>query len=284
MKEKLRRMELNLISQLVLSILILLVGVIIMIFKAFGLININLYISILFFILAFLSTIAYFVRRKEGDYELLILSLINVVIATFIYVFKSSNAPMILGASMTLYTILVILNRGYKILVLKRQNNYMWVIKFVITFLIGFLGILTSFNLYNEVTVQTMMFGYYFISLGFMLALEDVIELFITDDKLRKVLSKILEDEPKRDLEEVEVKEKIKNSEPKQKQEKTEIKKLEVKEPEKKKEQTKKVKEPKKKETTNVKETKKKAGRPKKVVEKETTREKNTKVKTSNLK
>ena len=271
MKAKLKRMEINLISQLVLSIFILLVGVIIMIFKAFGLIDINLYVSILFFTLAFLSTIAYFIRRKEGDYELLILSLIHIVIATFIYVFRSSNAPMILGASMTIYTILIILNRGYKVLMLRRQNNYMWIIKFVITFLISFLGILTSFNLYNEVTVQTMMFGYYFISLGFMMALEDTIELFITDDKLRKLLSKLIEDEPKRDLEEV----KIVEEKPKKKKEinKTAVKKEKINQTE----------EKIKKEENKNKTVKKKAGRPKKVSEKET-RTKNTRVKASNLK
>lgn len=283
MKEKLKRMELNLISQLVLSVFILLVGVIIMIFKAFGLININLYISILFFILAFLSTITYFVRRKEGDYELLILSLINIVIATFIYIFKSSNAPMILGASMTVYTILVILNRGYKIFVLKRQNNYMWVIKFVVTFLIGFLGILTSFNLYNEVTVQTMMFGYYFISLGFMMMLENVIELFITDDKLRKLLSKLLEDEPRRDLEEVEIKDEIKVKEKDVKEKSKPKKKAEIKDSGQNKEKVKNTKESTKKKENKVKEETKKIEKPKKIKEKEI-RNRNTRVKASNLK
>jgi len=217
-KKTFKNAELNLISQLSLSIIVMLMGVVIIIFKSFGLIDVNLYVSILFYIYAFFSTIMYFVKRKEGDYELLLLSLINIITATFINIFKADNVAMILGAAMTIYTILITANRGYKAYSLKRNNSYMWIIKFIVTFLIAFLGILTAYNLYNEVTVQTMMFGFYFISLGFMLTVEDIIELFMTDEKLKKLLAKVLEDEPKRDLEEVK-EESPKKTKPKTKKE-----------------------------------------------------------------
>lgn len=207
MKKTIKNIDLNLISNLVLSIIVLLMGVIIMIFKSFGLIEIILYISILFYIYAFFSTIAYFIRRKEGDYELLLLSLINIITATFLFIFKEDNAPMILGAGMTIYTILLVVNRGIKVLNLKKENNFMWIIKFITTFLIAFLGILTTFNLFNEVTVQTMMFGFYFISLGFMLTIENIIEIFITDDTFKRILSKVLAEETNKNLEEINEKE-----------------------------------------------------------------------------
>ena len=203
MKKTLKSIDLSLIGQLILSIIVLLIGLVVMIFKSFGLIEIVLYASILFYIYAFFSTITYFIRRKEGDYELLLLSLINIIVATFMFVFKKDNVPMILGAGMTIYTILLVCNRGYKILSLKRENSFMWIVKFVVTFLIAFLGMLTTFNLYNEVTVQTMMFGFYFMSLGFMMTIENIIEIFITDASFRKILSKVIEEEPVRHLDEV---------------------------------------------------------------------------------
>lgn len=195
MKKTLKSLDLNLISGLILGIIVLIMGVVVMVFKSFGLIDIVLYVSILFYIYALFSTIMYFVRRKEGDYELLLLSLINIITATFMFVFKKDNPPMILGAGMSIYTILLVANRGCKIIWLKNQNNYMWIIKFIVTFLIAFLGMLTTFNLFNEVTVQTMMYGFYFMSLGFMLTIENIIEIFITDETFKRVLSKIL-DEP----------------------------------------------------------------------------------------
>lgn len=197
MKKTLKSIDMNLISELILSILILLMGVVVMIFKSFGLIEIVLYGSVLFYIYAIFSTVLYFVGRKEDDYELLLLSLINIITATFMFVFKKDNPAMILGAGMTIFTILIIANRGVKVIQLRREDNYLWIVKFIVTFLIGFLGMLTTFNLFNNVTVQTMMFGFYFISLGFMLTIESIINIFITNDKFKKILSKIIEEDSK---------------------------------------------------------------------------------------
>lgn len=208
MNKTLKNIDLNLISESILSIIVLLMGVIVMIFKTFGLIEIVLYGSILFYIYALFSTILYFVGRKEGDYELLLLSLINIITATFMFLFKNDNEAMILGAGMTIFTILLVANRGVKIIQLRREDNYIWIVKFVVTFLIGFLGMLTTFNLFNNVTVQTMMFGFYFISLGFMLTIESLINMFISNDTFKKILSKVIEDESTKKIEN------IKESEP----------------------------------------------------------------------
>lgn len=253
----LKKVDLNLISELILSILILLMGVIVMIFKTFGLIEVVLYGSVLFYISAVFSTILYFVGRKEGDYELLLQSLINIITATFMFVFKEDNPAMILGAGMTIFTILTIANRGVKVLQLRREDNYIWIVKFIVTFLIGFLGMLTTFNLFNNVTVQTLMFGYYFISLGFMTGVESTINIFITNDKFKKILSKIVVDETDKKLERIKEKrvqeivnkkeETPKETKPKQKEIKnTEKKQTKTNKTEKVKTETKKAEKPKK--------------------------------------
>ena len=155
----------------------------------------------MFYIYAFFSVLLYFVGRREGDYEILILGLINVVVATFLFVFRNSHISILLGAAMIIYTILVIINRGFRIVTLKKKESFMWVVKFVITFLIGILGILTSINLYTQVTVQTLVYGYYFLSLGFLMSIESVIELLVTEDRYKKLLRKVLVEEDK--LEEI---------------------------------------------------------------------------------
>ena len=189
--------DLTLITQLVLSILIFIGGVTIMIFKSFGLIDMVLYGSIIFFILAFFGVICYFIRRREGDYEILLFSLISILTETFLFIFKNDDAAMILGAGLTIFNILVIANRIYKIVTYKNQDNFMWSVKFIGTFLIGFLAILTCVNLYKEISVQTLMLGYYFTCLGVIMTIENLVGLFVTKDKFDKFVSKVIENEYK---------------------------------------------------------------------------------------
>lgn len=189
--------DLTLITQLVLSILIFIGGVTIMIFKSFGLVDMVLYGSIIFFILAFFGVICYFIRRREGDYEILLFSLISILTATFMFVFKNDDAAMILGTGLTIFNILVVANRIYKIVTYKNQDNFMWSVKFIGTFLIGFLAILTCVNLYKEISVQTLMLGYYFTCLGVIMTIENLVELFVTKDKFEKFVSKVVDSEYK---------------------------------------------------------------------------------------
>lgn len=224
MKKTLKNSDLSLITQVTLSLLIMIMGIIIMIFKAFGLVEIVLYISILFYVLAFLSILAYFIKRKEGDYEILLLALISVITATFLFVFKNDNVPMILGIGMTIFTILEIMNRIYKIFTLKKEENFMWIIKFIITFVIGVLGLLTTINLFKEITVQTMMIAYYFITFGFLLSIENFIELFMTDKQFKKIISKMLDEDPYSNLENIK-EDRIKKIEEQNKKKTTSVKK-----------------------------------------------------------
>ena len=224
MKKTLKNSDLSLITQVTLSLLIMIMGIIIMIFKAFGLVEIILYISILFYVLAFLSILAYFIKRKEGDYEILLLALISVITATFLFVFKNDNVPMILGIGMTIFTILEIMNRIYKIFTLKKEENFMWIIKFIITFVIGVLGLLTTINLFKEITVQTMMIAYYFITFGFLLSIENFIELFMTDKQFKKIISKMLDEDPYSNLENIK-EDRIKKIEEQNKKKTTSVKK-----------------------------------------------------------
>lgn len=198
--KKNRKIDISAITPLILSVIVMCLGMIILSFKTLGLINILLFVSILFYIYSFFCVLLYFVGRREGDYEILLHGLINVVTATFLFIFKDSHISILLGAAMIVYTILVIANRGFKIMALKQKNSFMWIVKFMVTFLISVLGALTSINLYMEATVQTLMFAYYFMSLGFLYTVESLIELFITEDKFRKLLKKVLEDEEKLEI------------------------------------------------------------------------------------
>lgn len=280
MNNALKNLNISLVSNLILSVIVIIIGIITTVFKSFGLVDIVLYASILFYVFAFFSIIAYFVKRNKGDYETLLLSLINIITATVMFVLKGQDELMVLGLGMTLYTIMMLFNRMYKIICLKSENSFMWIVKFVTTFLIGVLGVLTAYNLFNEVSVQTLLYGYYFITLGVIMTLENTIDLVVTDDKFDKAMKKVIAEEDSRSkLEEIKeekvVKEEktvkeVKTAKPKKevkvKAEVKEEKKV-VKKPTAKKATTKKVavqketKKPVQKETTE----KRKPGRPKKI-------------------
>lgn len=280
MNNALKNLNISLVSNLILSVIVIIIGIITTVFKSFGLVDIVLYASILFYVFAFFSIIAYFVKRNKGDYETLLLSLINIITATVMFVLKGQDELMVLGLGMTLYTIMMVFNRMYKIICLKNENSFMWIVKFVTTFLIGVLGALTAYNLFNEVSVQTLLYGYYFITLGVIMTLENTIDLVVTDDKFDKAMKKIIAEEDSRSkLEEIKeekvVKEEktvkeVKTAKPKKevkvKAEVKEEKKV-VKKPTAKKATTKKVavkketKKPVQKESTE----KRKPGRPKKI-------------------
>lgn len=203
MKKTLKNADLSLISQLVFSIILIIIGVLGMIYKAFGIYDMILYVSVLFYVVACLSMIAYFVKRREGDYELLFLSLISAITATFMFVFKTDSIPMILGAGMCVFGILELINRIYKIYILKNEENFMWSIKTIITFSLVLLTIITTINFYKEITVQTMMIAYFFIMFGFLLTCENLVELFLTNRKFQEILSKMLDEDPYKNLDSI---------------------------------------------------------------------------------
>lgn len=280
MNNALKNLNISLVSNLILSVIVIIIGIITTVFKSFGLVDIVLYASILFYVFAFFSIIAYFVKRNKGDYETLLLSLINIITATVMFVLKGQDELMVLGLGMTLYTIMMVFNRMYKIICLKNENSFMWIVKFVTTFLIGVLGALTAYNLFNEVSVQTLLYGYYFITLGVIMTLENTIDLVVTDDKFDKAMKKVIAEEDYRSkLEEIK-EEKVVKEEKTVKEVKTAKPKKEVKVKAEVKEEKKVVKKPTAKKATTKKvavkkETKKpvqkentekrKPGRPKKI-------------------
>ena len=87
------------------------------------------------------------------------------------------------------YTIGTLLIKGYYTEMLKRKNNNMWKVKFVTLFLLGLIGLLTSINLYNEMSVYTIMFAYYFITFG-IINLFEPISKYLTQSGYIKIIKR----------------------------------------------------------------------------------------------
>lgn len=185
----------RIISEVVLYSLVVIMGIMLISFPTFGLIEPVYYVSILFYLFAFLSIIVYFIERRDGDYELLFLSLINILSASFMFLLKENNMSLVLGTGMTIFIVLFLINKGYSICKLKKNDNYIWVIEFMTSFLVVFLTLLTIINLYKGTTVTTLMFGFYFIAFGIFELVVPLFKIFAKSETFDNFIKSIVSQE-----------------------------------------------------------------------------------------
>ena len=158
------------------------------------------YVTPLFYLFGFFSLIAYFMNRRKEDYEFLFLGLINILTGSFILFFSYyTDTSFILGNALLIYSITMVFNKGWHTIKLSRENNINMFPKFAITILLTLLGILVTTNLYKEMTLQTLILGYYFISFGVLSLFEPIMIIVIRNKKLRKQLVALLEEENKKE-------------------------------------------------------------------------------------
>lgn len=190
---KLKKLEY--INNLILDVLIILIGIFIMSFPIYELLDPTMCVGIIFYVYAFINVILYFIHRKEGDYELLFDALIGVIVGSLMFMVKTITVPFMLGTGFLIFSLLTILNKSYYIHISKETSSKF--VSFVVVFLIGFLGILTVINLYKELTVSALMIGYYFITFGAIRIMKPLLFTFISPKKLDKLLDKILNEDEK---------------------------------------------------------------------------------------
>ena len=122
------------------------------------------YLAIMFMIFAFFSFVAYFIGKKDGDYELILLSLVNVVISVFLYYFKDGSIPMLLSFSLSSWSFFYITLKLITAFQYKDINYKKHSIKMFITAIIFVLSIITVFSLFtDDIILGLSLYGYYYI-------------------------------------------------------------------------------------------------------------------------
>ena len=154
------------------------------------------YASPLFYSFGFFSLVAYFVNRRTNDYEFLFLGLVNILAGSFILFYSYySDTGFILGNAILIYSIAMVLNKGWHTVKLSKENNLNMFPKFAITILLTLLGILVITNLYKEMTMQTLILGYYFVSFGILSLFEPLMLLVMKSKAVNKYLVGLLKEE-----------------------------------------------------------------------------------------
>ncbi len=175
----------------ILCIITILTGILLMSYPALGMLDPVFFISMIFYLLAFFSVTAYFIKRVKDDYELLLISFSNILIGTFMFLMQDIRASLVLGAGILFYTLLNLVIKGYYLYKFKKEKDYNWSVKLIESSIIILIGILTIFNLINEISVFTLMFGYYFITYGIINMIEPVFTYLIESGSLKELLKEI---------------------------------------------------------------------------------------------
>lgn len=176
--------------EIAMYLLLLVIGVVIMSFPAFGLIYPIYYISLLYFFFTFISFITYFLIRDGNDYELLFLTLTNVIVSSFFFIMRDSKPELILGIGIVIFLIGFIITRTNSLVNLKEKDELLFLEKLITTILLFITSVLTIYNLFNGISVQTYMIGYYFIMIGLIFIFDPLFRIVIKGKKIKKLLKK----------------------------------------------------------------------------------------------
>lgn len=181
----------KILMTLITYLVVFLVGVISMVFPAFGFNNPILYASVVFYIIAFFGIFGYFGSHDEpGDYELLFFSLGSIFAASYLFISEFAKISFALGTGFLIFIVIVTLNRIYHIRKMKKSGSSLWMIKGISLILILFLSALTIQNFYRDLSdVKTVMMGYYFLTFGLLSAVELLTVTQISEKTFERILN-----------------------------------------------------------------------------------------------
>lgn len=196
-----------LILDIMLYTIFVVVGFILLNFSEIELLNPIKYASPLFYMFGFFSLLAYFLNRREGDYELLIFGFINVCIASFILIYVSfPNSAFIMADAVLVYSIANVINKGYHCKLLLNKKDINFFPKVSVTILLLLLGVFIVSALYTKIEVGSLILGYYFIIFGLLSLLEPLISILTRNIKLENYILEFLSYDNKEEKKEIKTK------------------------------------------------------------------------------
>lgn len=173
------------------SIILILLGIFLLIFPWFGKTAPNKLLYLLFSIYGGIKIIEYILTRNEKDYEDLYTGIACVLAATSGFKFSSYSTAMVLSLTLVSWIGIMAIIKLIKLDYYHDRENKMFYVNLITFSLFLLLGLLTSINLYFELTVQTLILGFFFVVNGLLNLAEDGIRILI--DSFEKTKTKKVE-------------------------------------------------------------------------------------------
>ena len=187
------------------SVIILLIGIILLAYPEIVVDNVNTLFYTIMYIYAMLTFCEYFIHHESEDYEKLFESLACVLAGTSGVIFNLESTPKVLSLSLISWVSIMAIIKLIKVDYLMDRNNKMWNVKIVLFGAFILIGILTSINLYYEITTQTLMLGFFFLINGLLEIAYPLIENF-SNKYLTKIQEEIMKNKKKKEVKKVTVK------------------------------------------------------------------------------
>lgn len=168
---------------LIISSIILLLGIILMILSpATDYAPITM-LYLTFIVYSLIKLLEYFLTKPKDDNEELYTAIICAIASLSGFKFIDYNTQMVLSLTLAVWVGAMSIIRLIKIDYLHDRNDKLMYINLGTFFLFLLLGLLTSINLYFSETVQFLMLGFFFITVGLLDLAEDLIRI-ITDKNI----------------------------------------------------------------------------------------------------
>lgn len=170
------------------SLAVLLIGVILLMFPDLAFDNVNTLFYTVMYIYAMVVFCEYLLTKEPEDYEKLFTALACTLAGTSGIIFNLERTPMVLSLTLISWVSIMSVIKLIKVDYLMDRHNKMWNVKIVLFGAFILIGILTSINLYYEITTQTLILGFFFFINGLLEVSYPLIEGFY--DKYMKLMKK----------------------------------------------------------------------------------------------
>ena len=171
------------ISQFICFFIIFCLGAALMIYPSLGFKNINQLFFLIMLIYGFLSYVLYMLIRRKDDYEYLYISLASVFL-------PKENVNLVLSLSLVGWMSLVAIIKLIKVDYYHDRNDILWFVRSITFVLFLIIGTLTAVNLYYNIEIQSLMLGFFLISVSILEVFDPVAD-FLVNHKIKKITKNI---------------------------------------------------------------------------------------------
>lgn len=170
------------------SVILILLGVFLLLFPWFGEASPSKLLYLLFSIYGGVKVIEFILTRTDGDREDLYTGIACVLAAVSGFKFADYTTSLVLSLTLVSWVAIMSIIKLIKLDYYHDRGDRMFIVNLITFSLFLLLGLLTSANLYFEVTIQTLMLGFFFVVNGILNFAEDGVRILIKnlEKKLKK--------------------------------------------------------------------------------------------------
>ncbi len=190
----------KILVDLIFYVLVSILGYLLLDYENFNIVNNYMLLPSIFYIIAALSILAYYVIKRKDDYDYLIYSLINVICGTYILSPNYYHNTFIIGDALLIYAAGIVVCKFLSARKLWREKNTNFIFKLSNSFVILFISIIAVYTLYSKEDVSNMIIGYYLIGFGLLNLLEPLANIILSNPNIDRFLISILKYNEKESL------------------------------------------------------------------------------------